>query len=77
MHMYYRNCRPDEKGQTCIREKQFHTFACDVRINYELQVYTFLYHFFQIALALDFLAENHYVHRDVAARNCLGMPTNA
>ena len=26
----------------------------------------------QIALALDFLAKNHYVHRDVAARNCLG-----
>ena len=27
----------------------------------------------QIVLALDFLAENHYVHRDVAARNCLGI----
>ena len=22
--------RPDEHGQTCIGEKQFHTFACDV-----------------------------------------------
>jgi hypothetical protein len=25
-------CRPDENGQTCIKEKQFHTFSCDVRI---------------------------------------------
>ena len=33
--------------------------------------------FFQFALdianALEFLANNLYVHRDVAARNCLGM----
>ena len=25
-------CRPHENGQTAIREKQFHTFACDVRM---------------------------------------------
>ena len=28
---------------------------------------------FQIAKALEFLEVNRYVHRDVAARNCLGM----
>jgi len=27
----------------------------------------------QIAEALDFLAQQSYIHRDVAARNCLGM----
>ena len=26
--------RPDENGYSCIKEKQFHTFACDVRLLY-------------------------------------------
>ena len=75
--------RPSDGEEPAISESDFYSFAVDVSVIQHLSrifkwpnlrfAIDFIFHLLQVALALDFLASNKYVHRDIAARNCLGM----
>ena len=51
----------------CIKENKISTIVC-----YTAKPKILSWKILQVANALDFLARRKYVHRDIAARNCLG-----
>ena len=49
-----------------------HMYVASIMLCIAIPLLAFIcYIIWQVASALEYLADNHFVHRDVAARNCL------
>ena len=77
MFSVFSHCRPNEKEDG----SKNNIITDQIAINIVINVCNYLaciicdviiVIILQIATALEYLAANKYVHRDVAARNCLG-----
>ena len=81
---FLRKNKPTSTKPSLLKKNELMGFASDVCMAKEIATLScgshyfhvrILYVIFQIANALAFLEANKYVHRDIAARNCLGRIT--